>query len=68
MTDLQVTIEDAKLLNKPPRTKMELIKGMNHILKEAPEDRAANLATYTNPTLPLHPRLVRKIEDFIEGD
>jgi pimeloyl-ACP methyl ester carboxylesterase len=67
-TDLQVTEEDARLLNDAPRTKLEFIKGMNHILKEAPEDRAANLATYTNPTLPLHPRLVRKIEDFIEGD
>jgi hypothetical protein len=39
---------------------------MNHVLKEAPADRAANLATYTNPDLPLAPRLADKIEDFIK--
>jgi hypothetical protein len=65
-TDLQVTVEDARLLNKAPRTELELIKGMNHVLKEAPEDRAANLSTYANPDLPLHPRLVGKIEDFVK--
>ena len=67
-TDLQVTEEDARLLNKAPRTRMELIRGMNHVLKEAPADRVANLATYANPALPLHPRLVDEIEDFIKDD
>ena len=67
-TDLQVTEEDARLLKKVRRTKLELIGGMNHVLKEAPADRTANLATYTNPDLPLHPRLVREIENFIEDD
>ncbi len=67
-TDLQVTEQDARLLNKARRTKMELIRGMNHVLKEAPADRAANLATYNNPELPLHPRLVKEIEDFIKDD
>jgi pimeloyl-ACP methyl ester carboxylesterase len=68
-TDLQVTEEDARLLNDAPRTKLELIRGMNHVLKEAPEDRAANLATYANADLPLHPKLVREIGDFIkDGD
>jgi hypothetical protein len=41
---------------------------MNHVLKDAPEDRAANLATYADPDLPLHPKLVREIEDFIQDD
>jgi pimeloyl-ACP methyl ester carboxylesterase len=67
-TDLQITEEDARLLNDAPRTRLELIRGMNHVLKKAPEDRAANLATYADPSLPLHPRLVREIEDFIEDD
>jgi hypothetical protein len=47
---------------------MELIRGMNHVLKEAPADRAANIATYSNPDLPLAPRRVDVIEDFIEDD
>lgn len=67
-TDLQVSKEDARLLDKAPRTDLELIKGMNHVLKDAPADRAANLATYANPDLPLSDRLVREIEDFIKDN
>ena len=67
-TDLQVTVEDAKLLNKARRTTLKLIDGMNHILKEAPIDRATNLATYADPSLPLAPKLVSRITDFIEDN
>jgi pimeloyl-ACP methyl ester carboxylesterase len=66
--DLQTTLEDARLLDKAPRTTLRTITGMNHILKEAAGDRIANLATYSDPDLPLAPRLVRVIEDFIEDD
>lgn len=65
-TDLQVSVEDARLLNRARKTKLQLIDGMNHVLKEAPADRAANLATYLDPTLPLAAGLVRRIEDFVE--
>lgn len=67
-TDLQTTIEDARLLDKAPRAHLELIKGMNHILKDAPLDRAVNFATYANPDLPIARGLIREIEDFIEDD
>jgi uncharacterized protein len=67
-TDLQTTVADARLLNKARNTELYLPKGMNHILKEAPEDRAANLATYMDPDLPLHPDLAEKIEDFVEDN
>lgn len=66
--DLQITLADARLLDKAPRTQLKTITGMNHILKEAAGDRAANLATYSNPNLPLAPRLAGVIEDFIEDD
>ena len=62
------TIEDARLLDKAPRAHLELIKGMNHILKDAPLDRAVNFATYANPDLPIARGLIREIEDFIEDD
>lgn len=65
-TDLQVSPADARLLDEAPKTRLRLIEGMNHVLKEAPADRAANLATYLDPTLPLAPGLVRRIEDFVE--
>lgn len=66
--DLQITVEDARLLNKAPRTKMELLSDMNHVLKDAPFDRAGNLATYADPNLPISPRLIIEIEDFIKDD
>jgi uncharacterized protein len=67
-TDMQVSVEDAQLLNKVRRTKLEIIDGMNHVLKEAPADRAANLATYADPSLPLHPQLEREIRRFVKDD
>ncbi len=38
---------------------------MNHVLKQAPLDRAANLAAYADPTLPLAPGLVERIAEFL---
>jgi hypothetical protein len=64
-TDLQVTLEDARLLDAAPGTTLEIVDGMNHVLKQAPAERAANLATYADPSLPLHPRLVEVIRGFV---
>jgi pimeloyl-ACP methyl ester carboxylesterase len=53
-TDIQVTVDDAKALAAAkPDAKLVLVEGMNHILRAAPLDRAANAATYSQPTLPL---------------
>jgi hypothetical protein len=46
---------------------LAIIPGMNHILKDAPEDRAENLATYNNPDLSLNNTLVEKMIRFIKG-
>lgn len=67
-TDLQVKVDDAKLLDKAPKTYLKLITDMNHVLREAPADRAANIATYADPALPLAPRLIKRIRDFIKND
>jgi len=67
-TDLQVTVEDANLLDRARKTRLRMVDGMNHVLKEAPAERAANLAAYADPSLPLAPRLVRRIEDFVEDN
>ncbi|MFG5409425.1 hypothetical protein ABXN37_16610 [Piscinibacter sakaiensis] len=39
---------------------------MNHVLKTAPADRAGNLATYADATLPLAPGLVQAVAGFIQ--
>ena len=67
-TDLQVTEQDAHLLDAAPRTKLRLIKGMNHVLKSAPADRAANIATYADPSLPLAKDLVKYIRGFVKDN
>jgi uncharacterized protein len=65
-TDLQVSAEDAaQLAGARPGIALTLIDGMNHVLKSAPAERAANLATYADPDRSLAPRLIPVIEDFL---
>lgn len=66
-TDIQVLMADAETLKAArPDAAYVVIEGMNHILKEAPEDRAANIATYTNPGLPLAPGIVDAVANFVQ--
>ncbi len=67
-TDLQITLEDAHLLKAAqPRAELVELEGVNHLLKAAPADRTANLATYGNPDLPLDSRIVPAIAAFIKA-
>lgn len=66
--DLQVTLADAHLLDAAPKTRLDVIQGMNHVLKTAPEDRAGNLATYADPSLPLADKLIRRIRKFVKDN
>jgi len=64
--DLQITVEDANILHRAnPKSKLIIIEGMNHILKDAPEDREGNLATYNNPNLPLNSKFIEELIKFI---
>lgn len=66
-TDIQVAAENADILHKAnAESKLAIIEGMNHILKIAPLDREANLATYSNPSLPLADGLIDEIEGFLK--
>ncbi|MFC2086746.1 hypothetical protein ACFLSA_01080 [Bacteroidota bacterium] len=65
-TDLQVTVDDAKLLSTSKlNAKLIIIENMNHVLKESDNDIQKNMATYKNPELPLKAELVNEIVDFI---
>lgn len=62
--DVQVTMTDAEALHRAdPRARFDIITGMNHELKYAPDisSRAAILEGYTNPTLPVDPTVVNAI-------
>lgn len=67
-TDIQVTVKQAEILHQAkPDAGMAIISGMNHILKNAPEDRTKNVATYSDPNLPLNTMLVQRIIQFIQS-
>ncbi|MBS1501017.1 MAG: alpha/beta hydrolase [Bacteroidetes bacterium] len=67
-TDLQVTTADADKLKKAKsEATLIIMPGMNHVLKDAPADPAQNLATYSNPSLPLDANLVPDIVKFVNG-
>lgn len=66
-TDIQVSIEDANRLKAAqPDAQIIILDGMNHVLKNAPEDRNANIATYGNPDLPLHASFKSVIISFFK--
>lgn len=65
-TDLQVTLADADALKTAqPRAELAIWEGVNHVLKVAPAERAANIATYMDPALPLAPGVVEAVADFV---
>jgi pimeloyl-ACP methyl ester carboxylesterase len=68
--DLQVSVEDARTLaSADAKARLYLVPGANHVLKSvASDDRAANLATYGDPNLPLAPGIVDAIAAFVSGN
>lgn len=65
-TDIQVGTEEANKLKKAaPTASLKIINGMNHVLKQASSDRTQNIATYSDPSLPLDPSLVSDIVKFV---
>ena len=65
---MQIRAEDAqRLAVGQPNSKLVLIEAMNHVLRDAPKERAANLAIYGAFDKPLAPGLVPAIASFIEA-
>lgn len=65
-TDIQVSEIDWVELSKVA-TEAIMIEGMNHILKESPAERPANIATYNEPNLSLHKDIAPTIELIISN-
>lgn len=66
--DLQVSVADAERLKAAsPQAELVLLPQANHVLKAvgAADDRAANLATYGDPGLPLAPGVVDAVARFV---
>lgn len=64
--DIQVSAEDAKLLAKAnPQSRLDLIPNMNHVFRIVEGDRNANIATYSNQSLPISEELTNVIAEFV---
>ncbi len=67
-TDIQVSIEDAKLLSDAnDDSELVIINGMNHIFKEVEDDMQKNLSTYNIPDLPIMEELIESVVKFINS-
>jgi pimeloyl-ACP methyl ester carboxylesterase len=65
-TDVQVLVEDAQLLARAsPRARLLIVEGMNHVLKLVPADQAAQVRSYSDPSLPVAPALVSAIVELV---
>ncbi|CAL2101407.1 Alpha/beta hydrolase [Tenacibaculum sp. 190130A14a] len=64
--DLQVLTKDAQNLHLAnPQSKLVLINGMNHVLKQIEED-SDNLKSYTTPDFPISEELTKSIITFVK--
>ncbi|SIT09080.1 alpha/beta hydrolase [Paracoccus saliphilus] len=65
--DLQVRNADARLLaDAAPNAELKLLPDVNHVLKSvASADPSANLATYSDPNLPIAPGVVEAVANFL---
>ncbi len=68
--DIQVGVEDAHRLAKAdPKAKLVLLPDTNHVLKPvSSDDRKVNVATYTDPALPIAPKVVETIAGFVAAE
>ena len=66
--DIQVAAADLQALHAARPDAMVLSRpNMNHVLKDvAGDDRASNLATYGDPSVPVDPALVQAIAAFVK--
>ncbi|MFZ1807534.1 MAG: alpha/beta hydrolase [Cyclobacteriaceae bacterium] len=66
-TDLQIESTEAPVLaNNNLAAEFVIIDNMNHVLKDASDDYDENIATYSNPNLPLSIGFSSSILSFIE--
>ncbi|HYN82953.1 MAG TPA: alpha/beta fold hydrolase [Gemmatimonadaceae bacterium] len=67
-TDIQTSMEDAKLLaSANSDARFVTIEGMNHILKEVSGDRVAQMPKYGDSTLAVVPKLMDEIAVFVKS-
>ncbi len=65
-TDMQTALADATRLGSAnPKARVVILDGMNHVLKRVPLDEERQVASYSDPSLPVEPRLIQEVADFV---
>jgi hypothetical protein len=66
--DVQVQVSDARLLKAAQHSAdLVIVGGMNHVLKSAPVDPRQQAASYSDPSLPVVPKLISEVVAFIQS-
>jgi uncharacterized protein len=70
LRDMQVQETDANILKAAdPHATPTLLPDVNHVLKSvSSDDRRANIATYSDASLPLAPGVASAISDFLTAN
>lgn len=67
-TDIQTSMTDANALAAGyPAGRFLTVEGMNHVLKTAPPGRGEQMPAYTDPSIPVVPRLIDEMSSFVNG-
>jgi pimeloyl-ACP methyl ester carboxylesterase len=67
--DIQVPVAEAdRLAAAQPRCERLTVPGMNHVLKTAPAERAAQGPSYSDPTLPLTSGVAARLAAFVRAN
>jgi pimeloyl-ACP methyl ester carboxylesterase len=65
-TDIQVGVADGEhLLASSKNAKLKVVEGMNHVLKLVGPDMKDQVASYSDPSLPIAGELIEAIDAFI---
>ena len=63
---MQVRVADAKrLADANTDARLVLIEGMNHFLKTVPAEQDKQVASYSDPSLPVTPEIISVISRFV---
>ena len=66
--DIQTSMEDFHRLAEAKKSANLLeIEGMNHVLKDAPAGRLEQMKTYTDPAIPVVPKLLDEMAKFVKS-
>ena len=64
---MQARLAGAKGLADDNPAQLLLIDGINHVLKTVPNDPAKQVASYSDPTLPVAPELISGVTSFVNA-